>query len=138
MSAVERQRHPAAFSKRALDGVDDFLNPRAVAEVALVAGGVAPDLRDEARYQVGVEQRAPRFPRAAARRVEAIRHGHVSEFDLAGSCRLQRFAAPQLLAQPADVRPLAAVEASLDAGVVADGHEARLDSAEWPVRETSE
>src|ERR1700730_5304626 len=138
MSGVERQRHPAAFSKRAFDGVDDFLNPRAVAEVALVAGVVAPDLPDEARYQVGVEQGSPRFPRAAACRVEAIRHGHVPEFDLAGGGRLQRFADPELLDQPADDRPLAAVEASLDAGVVADGHEARLDSAEWPVRETSE
>src|SRR5947209_4471776 len=112
---------------RALDRVDHFLHPRPVAKVALVALAALLNLRDEVGDQVGVEERAPRFARAPARGIETLGNLQFLELNAVRRSDLDRLGDAELLDQAADDGALAAVEARLDAGVVADGDEAGLD-----------
>src|ERR1022692_2457508 len=127
---VQRKAHPAALVVRDLHGVDDFLPPQAVAEVSLVAVKLAEHLAGEVRRQVRVVQRPPRFSRAAARRVVLGGDLDLPELHIVGLRDLQRLADAEFLDQPGDGRARAAVDAHLDARVVADRDEAGLHRAE--------
>src|SRR5258706_14147538 len=118
-----------------LHGVHNLLHPQPVMEVALVARYLAEHLAGEVRGQVGVVQRAPGFSRAAARRVVAFWHRHLSELDVIGPGDLQGLADPELLDQPGDGGALGAVDAHLDARVVAHRDEAALHRADRAVGE---
>ena len=111
----------------------DFLDPRAVLEVALVALAALDDLVDEVLDQVGVEQRAPRLLGMPAGRVEARGDRQLLELDGVRGGDLDRLGDAALLDQPADDRAPASVEPGLDARVVADGDVARLDRADRAV-----
>src|SRR5258708_11776361 len=118
-----------------LHGVHDLLLPQTVMEVALVAWCLDEHLAGEVRGQVGVVQRAPGFPRAAARRIVALRHRNLAELDVVGPGYLEGLAVAELLDQPRDGRALAALYPHLNARLVAHGdetalHRAHLASAE--------
>src|SRR5712692_9527992 len=127
--------NPASLVKRQLDRVDDFLDPRAVLEVALIAVATVEDLVDEVTHEIGVKQRAPRLAGMTARRVEALRDLDLVEFDRVRPGYLDGLGHAMLLDQTADDGATFAVQARFDAGVVADRDEARLDRRDGAVGE---
>src|SRR5262245_49637196 len=131
---VQRERDPSALVNRALDGVDHLLDPRAILEGALVPFTPVHDLVDEVADQVGVEHRSPGLPRVPASRVEALGDRELAKLDLIRRRDPDRLRHAPLLDEPTDDRAAAAVEPGLDAGVVADRHEARLDGPEHAIR----
>ena len=124
--------------ERPLDGVDRLLHPGAVLEVAFVARNLAEDLGDEAGDEIGVEQRSPRLFTVAARRIELGRHGQLAKLDLIGRRRPEPLADALLLDEAADEGALRSVDARFDAGIVADGDEARLNRAQRAVAELAQ
>ena len=100
----EWQRHPSTFPERALDGVDGFLHPRAVIEVAFVRPLVCKNLGDEAAHEVGVEERAPRFLGRTARGIELRRNLSPLELNVVLVGQPDPLADAVLLYQPADDR----------------------------------
>src|SRR5688572_5801492 len=101
-SALQRQVDPSTLPERPLHGVDDFLDRRAVVEVALIAVAAVLDLADEVGDQVGVEHRAPRLARVTAGREEAGRYLQLLELDGVRLRDLDRLGDAVLLDQPAD------------------------------------
>src|SRR6266851_5296682 len=127
--------NPASLVKRQLDRVDDFLDPRAILEVALIALATLDDLVDEVAHEVGVKQRAPRFAGVTTWRVEALWDFDLVEFDRVRPGELDRLGHAVLLDQPADDGAALAVQACFDARVVANRDEARLDRSDGAVVE---
>ena len=134
----QRQADPAALVVGDLHGVDHLLHPEPVGEVAFIPWHLAQHLAGEVSGQVRVIQRAPGLPRAAARRIEALRHSHLAELHVIGPGDLQRLADAELLDEPGDRGALGAVDPDLDARVVADGDEAALNRADRAARELAD
>src|SRR5262249_59305032 len=119
----------------------DFLDPRAVAEIALAAGmpvRSTENLVDETCNQVGVKQGSPRLTLAAAWRIEARRDLQLAKLHLVRCGRLERLAHSELLDEPADERAAAAVDARFDPRIVPNRHEARLYRAQCAVLELAD
>src|SRR5262245_16138496 len=131
---VQREVDPATLMEGALDGVDRFLDPRAVVEVPLVARAALDDLVDEVTHEIRVEERRPVLWRVSTGRVEASGDLELPELDVVRRRDADRLRHALLLDEATDDRPAAAVEAGLDPRVVADGDEAGLDRADGAVR----
>src|SRR5689334_1582659 len=101
-SRLQWQRDPSTLAERALDRVDHFLDPGAVAEVSFVLLATDQNLDDEAADQIRVEQGAPRFVAAAARRIAARGNLELAELHLFRRGRPERFADTGFLDEAAD------------------------------------
>src|SRR5215211_108217 len=121
-----------------LDCVDDLLHPGSVVEIPLIAGRVGRQLVEEVLDQVGVEEREPRLAWSASLWKEPVRYRELLELDVIRGRGLDRFGNAELLDQPRDDGALRSVEADLNSGVVADGHEAGLHRADGAVGELAD
>src|SRR5689334_16463030 len=114
------------------DRIDDLLALGAVMEGAFLRP-VLEDLIDEMAHEVAVIELGPgRLERGARREQRSIELDRF-ELDRLGARGFQRLRDAELADEARDRGTLRAIDADLDARIIADGDEARLQEALRPI-----